>query len=723
GADSRQITQIQRAIKREEQKLAAVKANPELSNEAWIKIGESYMQLRDYNKARVVFRHATQFAEPDQKKRLEVQVIISHAAQGNADQADQLFAEFRKQHAKDPLAQNVKYMLGSALMQQERWDEAINAFEESLRDFPESPFSVQIPKDIARIKVQQGKPEEAIQTFRDFIKDGESGKIKVAPAVIEDTQRLLAVTLFQQKNYDEAIQILEDLSSNATTPSIKEESHLQLATILGQTGKNENAVSTYKSFSDTYPNSPSAPKALFQAGALEEKLGKSEEARATFQSLTEKFPENDVAKFAYDKIWKSYKGDLEKVIPAQDALIQAFPDSDQALAALFDRGKMLDKAKEYDSALVAFMDVVERQKNTEAPTEAKSQLAAYSLVTAAPIKQKQATSLGEYKSLDAAGQKQWSELIQSSADLYLQAVTGYPGSKAAAVALNKWVDVMLNLVAVGITKQDAVLNQMSQLAGQMPTEQSKLQIMIAQAGLQNRLGNSDISLKLYDDAFKGVTNMKIIPWQDLSNYGKLLLEAQKWQKALEIFEQLDANTKEENKHAKADANYGRGAALQGLGKLAEAQQFFDLIPKWSPRFMDAKYGSALAQFEAGKLQDAIDTVKEVISSSVSSNESKAKSMILIARSLEGMGDTGQTTPETKQQDGTDKEPYDLACNYLLKVDVLFADATPLLSSEALYHAVRIRKKEKKNQEAQKILDRLLTEYGTTKWGQKARKDY
>ncbi|MEM1157322.1 MAG: tetratricopeptide repeat protein [Verrucomicrobiota bacterium] len=723
GANPRKLTQIQRAIQREEQKLATVKANPELSNEAWIKIGESYMQMRDYNKARVVFRHATQFAEPDQKKRLQVQVIISHAAQGNADKADKLFAEFRQQNPSDPLAQNVKYMLGSALMQQERWDEAIQAFEESLRDFPDSQFSVQIPKDIARIKVQQGKPEEAIQTFRDFIKNGETGKIKVAPSVIEDTRRLLGVTLFQQKEYDESVQLLKDLAANASTPSIKEESHIQVATILGQLGKNEEAVAMYKSFAETYPESTSAGRALIQAGLIEEKEKKLDASRATFQDVTERFADTEIAKFAYDKIWKSYRnGDQEKLIAAQDTLIEKFPDSDQTLAALFDRAKLYDKAKEYDKALTTFMDVVERQRNTSAPSDAKARAAALSLVTAAPIKQKQATSLGSYEDLDEAGKQQWVELIQGSGNLFLQAVTSFPGTQAAAVALTKWVEVMQNLIGVDAVKPSAVINQMSQLAGEMPTEQSKLQILIAQAGLQNKLGKTQIALNLYNQAFSQVADTKIIRWQDLSSYGELLLEAEKWQKALEIFRQLDANTVEKNQRAKADALYGQGAALQGLGQSAEAQKLFDRLPAWSPRILDAKYGSALALFEAGKLQEAIDTVKEVISSTRSSNESKGKAMILMARSLETMGDTGQSTPETKTEDG-DMDPYDLACNYLLKVDVLFADGLPLFSSEALYHAVRIRKKQQKNQEAQEILDRLLTEYGTTKWGQKARQDY
>lgn len=727
GASPGRVVQLQRAIKREEQKLNAVRSNPELSNEAWIKIGEAYMQMREYNKARVVFRHATQFAEPDQKKRLEVQIIISHAAQGNADRADALFAEFRKAYPNDELAQSVKFLLGTAFMQQERYDEALKAFNESLKEFPESPNSAQIPKLKAQILAKQGKKDEAIQSFRDFIKDAEAGKIKVAPAVIEDTRRLLATTLYGQEKHDEAIKILKDLSANATTPSIKESSSLQLATIYSQLGKNEEAISAFKSYANNFPESATAAKAVYQAGALEEKIGKVDEARTTFQSIIDRFGDSDMAIFAYDKIWRSYKGNPEQMFAAQDALIAAFPDSDQALVALFERAKSYDKEqKDYVKATEAYMSVYEKAMNSPSSSNRKSQLASFSLISIADIKQKQATSLGNYRELDDAGKQQWAALIRESADLYLKTVKEFHGTRTAAVAMSKWSKVALNLIGNEINTVEEIMNQMSELAGQMPTEQSRLQVLIAQAGLRNERGDTQIALSLYDQAFSQVKDMKIVAWQDLSRYGDLLLEAEEWEKALKIFQQLGANASPNNKHALASAVYGQGAANQGLGNSAEAQKFFAELQEkypWSPKILEARYGNALALFNEGKLQKSIDVLKEIISSSASNNESKAKSMILMARCLEGMAEAGQTTPETKQEDGTDMDPLDLACNYLEKVEVMFADALPVLSSEALYRAVAIRKKQNQEEKARKILDWLLTEYGTTRWGQQARKDF
>ncbi len=729
GGDIRKLAQIQRAIKREEQKLAAVKANPELANEAWIKIGESYMQMREYNKARVVYRHATQFAEEDQKKRLEVQVIISHAAQGNADKADQLFVEFRKKYPNDELAQSVKFLLGTAFMQQERYDEALKAFDESLKEFPESPNSAQIPKLRAQILAMQGKKDEAIQSFRDFIKDAESKKIKVAPAVIEDTKRLLAITLYGEKKYDESVSILTDLAANATTPTIKEEVSFQLANILAQLNKTDEAIEQFKSFSENFPDAANAPRAAYQQASLLEQQKKIDEARSVFESIITRFPNTEIALFSYDKIWRSYGDDLEQVIPAQEKMIAAYPNSDRSLGALFDRAKIYDKKlKDSDKAIETYQNLLDRYQSISESerTEKMDLFASYSLVTTALIKQKLATTLGEYKSLDDASKQEWADLIKESGEILKRVVKEFPGSKAANVAISKWVDVLLNRVGNGLIPMDQALTEMSTLAGEMPNEAAKLQVMIAQAGMLNKTGQRGQALRIYEQAFSQVSDMKNVSWQDLSNYGDLLLEDQKWQQALEIFQKLDSNTTDENKHAKADATYGQGAALQGLGKSAEAQKFFDTLQEkfaWSPKIMEARYGSAFAKFEAGQLQETIDIVKEIISSRNSSNASKAKSMILMARALQGMGDSGQTTPETKQQDGEDMSPYDLACNYLAKVEVFYADALPLYSSEALYRAIAIRKKQNKNQEAQEMLERLLSDYSTTPWGQKARKDY
>ncbi|MGF1679061.1 MAG: tetratricopeptide repeat protein [Candidatus Methylacidiphilales bacterium] len=721
------FNKIQRALKREEQKLESLKGNPELALEALIKVGEVFLQLRQFDKSRVIFRHAKTFSDEEQKKRLEVQIIVSHAAQGNADIAEKLFTEFKGKHPNDPQAQSVKFLLGSAFLQQGRHEDAIKAFDESLKEFPDSPSSAQIPKLKAQAYMGMGRKEEAMKSFRDFIADATAGKIKVAPEVVDDTKRLLAFALYGEKKVDEALALLKELAANATAPAIREEAAFQNAFLESQRGQ-AGAEKLFIDFAAQYPDSANAPRALMQAGNILEKGGNLEEARAIYEKVINQYADNSMALLAHERIWRSHGENMEKVLEAQDRLIAAFPQSDRALAALFERGKLLDQKKDFPGSANAYLKVYEVYSSLPATarTERLDQFGSLSLISASLIRQKEATALGKYSELNAEEKKQWENLLEESAMLLEKVVVNFPGSRSQSNALKRLSDVLLNLMAQKVVTREQILERLGKVAATVTDESSRTQIMIAQAGLLNQTGESRQALLIYEQAFNQLKDLSTLPWQDLDQYGTLLLENQQWQKALDIFEKMQQTSKEDQKHALAAAVYGQGAALQGLGKTNEAAPFFKRLQEefpWSPKILDAQYGSAFSLYEKGQYQDAIEALKEIVRSGRSSNENKARSMILIARSLFDMGQKGMTTPETKQEDGKDMDINDLACNYLAKVEVFYAESLPLFSSEALYRAVEIRKKQGKNTEATQLLNQLLDEYTTTPWAQRARTDF
>jgi len=730
GGNPNRVTTLQRALKREEQKLNAVQANPELAKEALIKVGEVYMQMREYNLARVVFRHAMNFADSEQKKRLQVQVIISHAAQGNTEKAETLFAEFRSKFPGDPMAQNVKFLLGNAFLQQERYEEAIKAFDESIQEFPDGPGSAQIPKLKAQAYMGMGRKEEAMKSFRKFISEAESGKIKVAPSVVEDTRRLLAFALFAEKQIEEAIEILQDLSENAQTPSIKEAASLQLANFLSQAGKIDEAIEQFRAFAQNFPESANTSKALVQAGALLQKDNRLDEARTLYRSVIDQFSEDPMALLAYDRLWRTYKeSDFEKMIEVQDELITAHPNSERSLAAVFDRARTLEQdRRDLAEAVASYLEVVEMENSMPAEnrSEKTTQFASFALYSAAMIHQKQASALGRYTSLDDPGKNKWVGHIEQSRDLLRRTVLEFPEAKTQAIALRKLTDVLLNLIANDLMSQQDAVTFMSRLAGEMRSDAQRMKVLIAQAGLMNSLGQRGQALRIYDDAFAQADDASSISWQDLDTYGSLLLEGENYQRALEIYQKLADSVTEKQQHGLAAATYGQGAAYQGLGQSAQAEKFFKELQEkypWSPKIMEAQYAAAETSFENGDHQKSINALKEIIQSTKSSNESKAKAMILMARNLKAMGDKNIPTEETRQEDGSDMDVYDLAANYLAKVEVFYADALPNLSAEALYESVKIFLSRGKTQEASENIDRLLDTYPTTPAARKAREEF
>ncbi|MEM6822776.1 MAG: tetratricopeptide repeat protein [Verrucomicrobiota bacterium] len=741
AGNATRVGALQRTLKREEQKLNAVENNPELAKEALIKIGEVYLQTREYNKARIVFRHAMKFAEEEQKKRLEVQIIISQAAQGLAEKAAKNFSDFRSKYPKDPMAQSVKFLIGNALLQQQRYEEAITAFDESLRDFPESPASAQIPKKKAEALMGLGRGDEAIQSFRDFIRDAESGKLKVDPLVIEDTKRILAISLYQQGKanpdqagkIEEALKLLGDLATNSKTPAIRQESSFLVANFESERGNTEQAITAFKAFAEEFPDSPNASKASYRIATLLQKQGNLEEARSQFQKIIDTYGTDSLAQAAYGQLWRSYKkDDFEKMVEIQDALIAKFPTSARALASLYDRAKMQEKERrDLEGAAETYLNFAE--KFSTLPDSADKQkftpFAGFATVSAALIKQKLASKLGNYPQLDATQQSQWKQYVDESEKLLREAILKYPNSKAQGQALKKLTDLKLIKIGNKIQKTNDAVTELSQLAGEVNDESSKLQVMIAQAGLLNQVGQSSQALSIYEQAFSGIANPENIPWLEYDRFGTLLLENQRWDKAIDTYKKLQSFVTEKQKHALAAIAYGLGAAYQGKGDSSQAQKYFAELKEkfpWSPKLLDAQYGGAVADFEQGNYQKVIDALKDIIKSTkANTNAIKAKSMILLADSLIQMGDKGITTPETKSEKG-ETDIYDLASNYYNKAEALFGPAVPNIAAEALYLDVKLRKKQGKEKEAQRSLDHLLSAdwpYANTPFGQKARKDF
>lgn len=728
GRDTKKVRALEQALKREEQKLNAVQTNPELAKAAIIKIGDTYMQMQQYDLARTIFRHAAKFASEDQKKRLNEQIILSHAAQGNTEIAESISAEILKDNPNDPMAGNVKFLIGNAFLQQERFEEAIKAFDESMSKFPGGPTAAQAVQLKSKALMGLGRKDEAIKSFRDFIADTESGKLKVDPIVVEDTRRLLALALHGDGKTDEALQILSKLAAEAKTAAIKEEAAFLEASLTAQKGDIEKAISLFRDYSKNFSDSEKAPEAAFQAADLTQKTGDLEKARLEYRAVIQAFPEHRMALFSYDRLWRTHKNDFEKMVEVQNELIKAHPNSDRSLAALFDRAKTLEKMNELQRADETYLQVVEKARAIPAAEQSNQtrQFESFGLLSSALVKQKEAKALGRYPELDDAGKQKHTAFLQSTESLLNQVIREFPGTKVFVPALNQLRKLYLNQLANKQKSLNEAVTALSQLAGQMSDEAHRTKVLITQAGMLNEAGQRSQALAMYDDAFKGVQDTKSVNWIDLEAYGSLLLEDKKYEAALEIYKKLDSITEEKQQRAKAAATYGQGAALQGMGKSAEAIPFFKTLREkfpWSPKLMEAQYATSAALFESGKLAEAVEGLKEVIQSSRSSNESKARSMILLARSYEAMGDKKMTTPDTKLEDGSDMDIYDLAVNNLIKVEVFYAEALPVHSSEALYRAVAIRKKQGKTEDANRMLERLLSTYLTTEWAQKARTDF
>jgi len=742
GGNRDRIRALQQNLSREQQKLTSVQAASDTAVDGLSRIGDCLLQLQRYDEARIVYRFAGQFGSDEQKKQLAIQVVISFAMQGYPDQAEKIFGEFRTKYPNDPLAENVRFLIGNALMQQGKYDDAIKAFDESLKNFPASRVSGQIPKLKAQCYLALKKADEALKTFDDFVRDANAGKIKVPPEAIEDAQRLRALALMQMKKTDEAIKAMQDLAATAKTPALQEEAAFQVASMYSQAGKFEEAAKGFAAFSAKFPSSPRALESAYFSAASLENAKKFDEAIAQYQSVADKNKDSSYAIGSLQKIAKIYlqQGKIEEAFKAQDALINAHPQSTQAITTLFERAQYLDeKAKKKDEAAKAYQAVYDFYKKLPADVLATAngqkmaEYAAFGLVRGADLHRREAVALGPFDKLDETQKGQWKTRMKSAQDGLEKAVLEFPKSKTITTALQRLVDVLLlEIKASGMTVNDAA-TYLSKLAGSITEELAQVQVLIGRASLMFQAGQPEQALVFYDEAFSKVSDPKRMAWADYDRYGSILLENKKWDKALEVYGRLSDNFTEAR--AQAAATYGLGAAQQGKGDLAKAEALFKTLKEkypWSEKIWEADYGRAMALISQGKYEDGFKVLRDVQGNARSSSDTKARCMLALARGLIEMGDKGLTTPETKQANNKpDMNIYELAHNNALKVDLYYGAALPHLAAEALYTSAQAKLKQAKSESdparkkaaedaAKKLIDQLQRVHPTSPWSDKSR---
>ncbi|NJK91711.1 MAG: tetratricopeptide repeat protein [Blastochloris sp.] len=237
GGNKERLAALTRAKDRENAKLKALEENTDTSVDSLIRIGDCYRQLKQYDEARIVYRHAAQFAKDDKAKDLNLQIIVSLALQGLGQKADAAFAEFKAKFPKDPDAEGVPFFIARAMIQQGNFDEAIKKLNQVIKDSPNSKFAALSVQELARAYLGQKKPEEALKLIEDFAANIKKGGVKLPPDVLEDAERFRAYTLFQLGKKEEAIAAMRSLANTATNEALKQEALYQVGNMLNSSGR------------------------------------------------------------------------------------------------------------------------------------------------------------------------------------------------------------------------------------------------------------------------------------------------------------------------------------------------------------------------------------------------------------------------------------------------------------------------------------------------------
>jgi outer membrane protein assembly factor BamD (BamD/ComL family) len=727
-----------RRVQKAQQKIEEVRNRPDLSGQALLQLGQSYLQTRGYDEGRIVFRQVARFGSPDLVPTAEQQIILTYALQGRTSDADRLVAEYQKKYPDQKgVAGLVDYLVGFALLEEGKYEDSIKRLKAAQGKGVDPRYADEIPRFIASAYQKNGQGAEAIKYYESFLSDVKAGKIKVSDESKEQTQLAYASTLISEKKFPEGVTQFTQLSTSATTPSIREDASLRLAYALRSSKKLSEAAAAFAKFATDYPKSSNLGNALLIRGdtLLEDK--KPEEAMAAWKTTATQLTGAPAGLDAYERIWRFYAKDKKKdlMLAAQEDQFRAYPKDPRNIGAYLARGASFADEKDESQAIQAYRRAFELFKElfpdpkVSPPPVAISDLAYSALEKSSDLELASAKALGNYASLADDGKKKWKDSIQRSIDFLRQSILGISTAKVSPV-LSKLVSLSLYRFQSGEAPVEECLQPFRDLAGEASAQPGLVaQILFAQASVPFEAGQTTLALRLYQEAYKQSLATKVsLDWRDLQRFANALLAAGQGEEARPVFERIrkefpaKVGTKDPRQHAQAAALFGLGQIDFQANRKAEAEKYFAELTRdypWSDKVQEAYYLRAQALAEAGKYDGtkkdpaAFELWIGIIESGTATNEMKAKSMLAFGQALESLAAKKLSSPQLEQAVGKPPlDPLDLAVSYYQKID-LYYDNLPELSGQGLLRAAKIRRAQQKNDDARKIVTSLLCKYPTS----------
>ncbi|MFM8653398.1 MAG: tetratricopeptide repeat protein, partial [Verrucomicrobiota bacterium] len=328
-------------IQREQKKIEEVRSRPDFAAQALLQLGTAFLQTRRYDEARLVFRHVARYGGKDLAGPAEQQVILTYALQGRTGEADKKLEEYRQKYPDQKgIAGLVDYLVGRALLEDGKTDEAIKRLESAQEKAAGERFADEIPRFIASAYQKAGKGEEALKFYDKFINEVKAGKRKVSDESLESTQLLYASTLITEKKVPEGVAKLKELIASAKTASIKEDAELRLGYALRTAQQPAEAAEVFAKFVTTYPESENLGAALLARGDALVEAKKTEEAVAAWKDVIAKRKDSPVAVEASERSWRMYlrekKNDL--MLAAQEDQLKNFPKEPRNIGVYLARG-------------------------------------------------------------------------------------------------------------------------------------------------------------------------------------------------------------------------------------------------------------------------------------------------------------------------------------------------------------------------------------------------
>ncbi len=636
-----EFRRLERLQEKETGKLEALKAKDDLTMPAKIKTSQIYLQEKKYDEARILIKWLQKYVQDAaQKKDLLYYLTLTYTSQNLRDQAVLAYNNYQAAHKGDPQGDNLPLLVGSLFLSVPPPDaeKALQYFKTGREQYPQGRFMAETVAQEATALVQLRRFDEALKSLQAFI----ATKPRVDLAA--QAQFNLANIYRDTGKADEAIAAYKVVRDEYKDSQFAEQAAFWVGHTLRMKGDNNGAIAELEAFVKAHPESALLPMAQFTVGELEAGASRFDKAEKIFTDLAKDHPDANVAPYTYFQLASIYSKTErpEEMVKVMKEFITKFPESENLYSAYqtiaqyqISSGKPLEAIATYQSL------VDQHPSNPSAPV---------ALLQAIQLWRQYGDGQGRYLALNEEQRAEWKKGVENAQTSAEKLLTDYPESAQVPGALKDLLAVQRLLLGAKLKEPEAVNTYFEELAAKFaekhPGTQSKILFTLA-----SYIHESDKpkALALMKSTYK--PELVYAP-EDIDLYGTALLEANDLEGANAVFAKLAADfpipagtdpTKAlpDVQQAQSIALYGRGAALQHSGKVAEAGALFDELKKlypWSPKLLEANFGIAEAAVKEKKYDEATALLVQVIRANTATVELRAKASLLMGSIQEAKGD-------------------------------------------------------------------------------------
>ncbi len=610
------------------------------SAHAQFMLAECYFSIGDYEQAIREYGRVEKFKGRDEYLEASVLLRVGECQfnSGNFDEAIERFNRLIKKHDDTFLLAEGLYEVGLAYIVDGNWMKLQAAYQDLLETRPGYLDLPQVKFALGIFAYHDQRFEEAIAYFEQVSSD--RGLFYLGKSLEDTGQYILAIQRYKQM-----------LREYPDSP-LSDDASFSIAESFYRSGQNSVAVRSYRAFIDGYPQSPFIPNArykmacvTFREGRYDEsirqleevcqafagemvcayarylvgdcymQLGASAEAIFAWTDVVRDFGESRVASAALHKIVYAYAVERnfgQSILMAEDFLRRFSGDQLEPRVQLL-RGFSHFQLEEYEPAVLAFQNVLDKNVNTEVGEralflctlayDAQGQqdrlLTNYNYIAARLLPTPSHWRARSYYNLGEAYYAQG--LFRKSGEMYRLVLTGYPRSNVAASSLQGLVASLSQMgeYELALQEQEEFLLALSNADSEEGTNSLAVgSIYFNRRDYEGALAQFNEYLEKHPND-PGAASA-------LLNQGDALYRLQYYEQSLESWQAL-LNRFPESEHCE-EARYRIADTYFGLGRFGDARSAYLNLqtahPKGSHR-ADAAFGVANTSYNMGEDDTAI----------------------------------------------------------------------------------------------------------------------